>query len=704
MKKIAKRSLAILAVMMLLVSTAGLSAFAAVPEAIEGVVTAVQDFDDRTVGTVTGNGDPGAGALIGPQWWLGPYATMEVAQRAEGDNWLKISSTATGEAAATIRMQKNAVWPSSYAADIAPADSTHFMFYVKADANKGLEILPVFFEHNPTSLHYCGGRFAATDASPYTLITKDGAITEVNDTDNYIDIAAGFEGWVLYPLTNADYRYDDSASEADSNTKDKLDPNRILAIELQTKNDTNGAVWYYDDLAMTSDAAAVKEALYVAPPKTDDAPEGLDMYFGQGFGKTEVGDDVNGLKDVLAIQGESDTTNITYAVTENTVGNGNALSMTFNGEAGEFLTTGFTDIGLHFTDRAAITDADALVLRVKTPAATKYAHFDMMIMLTEALVVSGERDYASVGGVFMNRGNFGVNPGSVILVDAATNEYVTNEFGDPYFMPNGFDGWVVLPLSYFKIHPGYINNDNNEGTFDVAEITRMKFQIENAPCGETFVLDSVGLANTEDFLASLDADEKAVDQVITNEVDDVKDVSADTLNYVKDKGVNLVVNVEDGYTLYSWLFEGKNITATDAFNPALITEFDEIEDIQALYEDFEAGFFKAPALPGAGELTIYLGDDFTAPTLYAYADGKVEKLNDVTIDDEGYACLQIAEGGIYFLTDDELKAVGSSDDEKPSDDEQKPTNPDTGYVFPMAMLFVTTVSGAATVLFSKKRS
>ncbi len=703
MKKIAKRSLAILAVMMLLVSTAGLSAFAAVPETIEDVVTAVQDFDDREIGTVTNDGNPANGALLGAHWWIGPYATMEVAQRAEGDNWLKISSTATGEAAATIRMQKNAVWPSDYAADVAPADSTHFMFYVKADANKGLEILPVFYEHNPTSLHYVGGRFAATDASPYTLITKDGAITEVEDTDNYIDIAAGFEGWVLYPLTNADYRYDDSASEADSNTKDKLDPNRILAIELQTKNDTNGAVWYYDDLAMTSDAAAVKEALYVAPPKTDDAPEGLDMYFAQGFGKNEVGDGLDALKDVLAIQGESDASNITYAVTENTVGNGNALSMTFNGEAGEFLTTGFTDIGLHFTDRAAITDADALVLRVKTPAATKYAHFDMMIMLTEARVNGGERDYGSVGGVFMNRGDFGVNPGSVILVDAATNEYVTNEFGDPYFMPNGFDGWVILPLSYFKIHPGYVGDDNNGGEFDVAELTRMKFQVENAPCGETFVLDSVGLANAEDFLASLDADEKAVDQVVTNEVDNIADISTNILAYVKEKDVNLVVNVEDGYTLYSWLFEGKNITSTDAFNPALITEFDEIEDIQALYEDFEAGFFKAPALPGAGVLTIYLGDDFTAPTLYVYADGEVEKVCDATVDDEGYASVNIAEGGIYFFTDDELTAIGSSDDNN-NDDDDNQTNPDTGYVFPMAMLLTTVVSGTATVLFRKKKS
>ena len=166
--------------------------------------------------------------------------------------------------------------------------------------------------------------------------------------------------------------------------------------------------------------------------------------------------------------------------------------------------------------------------------------------------------------------------------------------------------------------------------------------------------------------------------------------------------MNLVVNVEDGYTLYSWLFEGKNITATDAFNPALITEFDEIADIKALYEDFEAGFFKTAALPGAGVLTIYLGDDFTAPTLYVYADGKVEKLSDVAIDDEGYACLQIAEGGIYFLTDAELKVAGSADEG--NTDNGTDTNPDTGYVFPMALLFTTALSGSATVLLRKKKS
>ena len=539
----------------------------------------------------------------------------------------------------------------------------------------------------------------------YTLITAEGAVSAVQSEDCYLYIEAGLEGWVLYPLDNATYRYDDGNSEEDGNTKEVLDPGRLLAIELQTYNDTAGAVWYLDDMALTSQSDDVIDALEVAPAKTDDAPEGVDMYFGQGFGKTEVGDGRDGLSAVAAIQGESDASNIQYLVTDNTLNQGNALSMTFNGDAGNFITTNFTEIGLHFSDedRAAMASADSLVLRVKTPADTKYAHFDMMLMLEESVLTDSGRDRGGVGGVFMNRGDFSVNPGSVTLVDAATNQYVVNEFNDPYFMPNGFDGWVILPLSYFKLHPAYAGSDNN-GELDVDELVRLKFQVENAPCGETFVLDSIGVAKATDFLASLNASEKPVDQTVVLQPGQTDPVSSNILQYVKDNEVNLTVVYEDGYPLYTWKFAGKDITSTDAFDAVLVNECDEVNAVKAMYKPFTGYFFKTAALPGKAALSIYLGDDYMAPSLYRYADGKCEKVGALTVDSEGYATLELAEGGVYFLTEATLEAVeGTTPAQPDTDPSTKPDpNPSTGYVFPMAVLLLTLVSAAAALLLRKK--
>lgn len=113
----------------------------------------------------------------------------------------------------------------------------------------------------PASIGYVGGRFAATGAASYTLITAEGEVTNVTSENNMTTIPAGFEGWVVYPLSNATYRYDDGTSTEDGNTKEKLDPNRLLAVELQANAASTGAVWYLDDFCMTKQADDIVEAL-----------------------------------------------------------------------------------------------------------------------------------------------------------------------------------------------------------------------------------------------------------------------------------------------------------------------------------------------------------------------------------------------------------------------------------------------------------
>lgn len=692
--KNSKKFLAILAAVAVLVTmTAALSVTAGVPDDIEPLVTPVQDFDALAVGAVAGDGAPNTGSVLGPQWWSTPYSGAEIVERATGDNWLKVVGNAANPYASPIRLAKN-VYSSAagqsnpYAnANVCDADMDTFVFYIKGDASKKLAFLPVFYEHNPNSIGYVGGRFAATDASPYTLISKDGVITEVEDTDNLVDIAAGFEGWVLYPLVNADYRYDDGVSTDDGNTKEVLDPGRILAVEIQANCDSSGATWYLDDFCMTKNAAAIKTALEA---KTDDAPTGIDMWMGQGFGIAEVGNTAADLESLGIIRGEKDITNITHTVTDNTLGNGNALTWTFNGTAGEFLGTGNTDIGLYFSDedRAAMATADSLVLRVKTPATTKYENsFDLRVMLMEARVIDGSRDYGAVGGVFFSRDDFGVNPCDVTLVDAATKQYTVKTINAPYFLPADFDGWVVLPLSYFKLHPGYAGDDNN-GEMDIGEMVRIKMSVENAPLGEKFVFDTIGFAEAKDFLASIEAAPLPVDIEIEKAPDSIEKVTAAQVGYAKDNAVSIKYNVTDGYKLYGWVIAGSDITTVQEFDPALVTEFDEIADIKDQFVDLEGYFFKNSALPGKAELSIYLGDDYTTPYLYSYADGKATKVTQLAVDDDGYVAFEMNAAGTWFITEEEV--VNEI--------------PKTGVVVPAAILALAVMGGAATVIGRKKEN
>lgn len=711
MKTWRKASLAVLSSMAVFATAAGLSVFAGTPDTIADLVMPVQNFDALTAGAVNPVPEPNKGGVLGPAWWATAYSGAEIVAREEGDNWLKITGNAANPYGSPIRLEKNVYTDENpYSnGNICDADMDTFLFYIKGDATQALTLLPVFYEHNPGSIGYVGGRFAATGAASYTLITAEGEVTNVTSENNMTTIPAGFEGWVVYPLSNATYRYDDGTSTEDGNTKEKLDPNRLLAVELQANAASTGAVWYLDDFCMTKQADDIVEALKKEEVKTDTAPD-LDMYFGQGFGQANVGDSVDELEAVGAIRGEKDIANITYTVTDNTLSYGNALTMAFNGKEGDFLTTSFTEIGVNFSDadRAEMADADSLVMRVKTPSGTKYESFDMMIMLEESATTGGgDRDRGGVGGVFMNRESFGVDPCDVILVDAKTNQYYTNTIESPYFLPADFDGWVILPLSYFKLHPGYAANDAS-GQLEIGELVRIKFQVENAPLGKDFVLDNIGAAKSADFLSSLKATEMAKDVEIVMTPDEMTKVSAEQVAYVKDNGVALKIAVEDGYKLYGWTMNGADIAEAVEFDPALITEFDEIETIRSKYQDLEGYFFKTNAVPGKASLQIYLGDDYMTPYLYRYADGKAAKIEQLAVDEGGYVTFDMSEAGTWFLTEKEIAASGneptpsSNPDGSEPDDNPNPDNPLTGVALPLAAMAAAALSGAAVLVIRKK--
>ena len=331
----------------------------------------------------------------------------------------------------------------------------------------------------------------------------------------------------------------------------------------------------------------------------------------------------------------------------------------------------------------------------------------MMLMLEESATTGGgDRDRGGVGGVFMNRESFGVDPCDVILVDAKTNQYYTNTIESPYFLPADFDGWVILPLSYFKLHPGYAANDAS-GQLEIGELVRIKFQVENAPLGKDFVLDNIGAAKSADFLSSLKATEMAKDVEIVMAPDDMKKVTAEQVAYVKDNGVTLKVDVEDGYKLYGWTMNGADIAEAVEFDPALITEFDEIETITSKYQGLEGYFFKTNAVPGKASLQIYLGDDYSTPYLYRYADGKAAKIEQLAVDEDGYVTFDMSEAGTWFLTETELPASGGNgnggEGGGQGGGDGETNNPSTGVALPLAAMAAAALSGAAVLVIRKKQ-
>ena len=189
--------------------------------------------------------------------------------------------------------------------------------------------------------------------------------------------------------------------------------------------------------------------------------------------------------------------------------------------------------------------------------------------------------------------------------------------------------------------------------------------------------------------------------------DDMKKVTAEQVAYVKDNGVALKIAVEDGYKLYGWTMNGADIAEAAEFDPALITEFDEIETITSKYQGLEGYFFKTNAVPGKASLQIYLGDDYSTPYLYRYADGKAAKIEQLAVDEDGYVTFDMSEAGTWFLTETELPTSdgnggGEGGGEGQGGGDGETNNPSTGVALPLAAVAVAAVSGAAVLVIRKK--
>lgn len=156
--------------------------------------------------------------------------------------------------------------------------------------------------------------------------------------------------------------------------------------------------------------------------------------------------------------------------------------------------------------------------------------------------------------------------------------------------------------------------------------------------------------------------------IITFKVSNSIQLNSDTLKMLKDGNHPVVVQKvdEDGKTLYTYKIE--TFTNTDVELDTDILLAAENGEITALLKEYEnvgnsvvCDFVQKGQLPGNAELSIYVGDDFSAKQeiyLYMFNDQTktLEKVGKTyTVDENGYVTISSDNGASYVFTESELK-------------------------------------------------
>ena len=630
----------------------------------------VEDFNSKSVGTFE------TPVQLFERWGTQPI----IGERDTDNKWLKITSRGGDGFVVTQKGTE----------DTAEA----LVLYAKTNDKK--------VEFMLTAIEESGAQFnmqVAGATVAYSLIDAEGAVTNVSKVDK-ITLPENFEGWIVLTIASLPYQHGGEKHSA-------IVPSDIRSFVPYVIDVPEGAELYMDDIGFVKNMQTfIDDHKASEPPKTDDKPADLDFFLGQGFGTANVGDDETALNAKGIIWNEPKMAETDSLIEDGALGYGNSLKVTFSstGSLWEYdIKTNFSE-----ADRTALAAdgaVDSLVFRIKTPS---YSPFKNQIMLMEGL----DNDLGSVGEMYypqMSAADSGI---TATFVDAKTKQYTTLELAgengvhNDDFLSGDFDGWVILPLDFFRLHTG---NTQKNKEFDPELLTRVRFGFIEAQEGAEMKIDNIGLAKKADFMTSLGAQAKPVDKVYNMEVSEIVKIPAADFTFAKENNVNLDITVNDGYPIYNFVFEGTNVGTPADFDPTILFDFDEISDIEGLTKDLTARFFKVNAMPGTATLKLHTDDVVSAPYLYKY-DANTKKItlvieDTLSVDDESMCAFGLEEGGIYFLSDEKvvMKDGSTVTPEKPNTpNEDKPS--DTGVNAIGFVLAVMILAGGATVaFFSKKR-
>lgn len=631
----------------------------------------IEDFNTKSVGEFQ------TPVQIFERWGAQPT----IAQRAEDNNWLKITSRGGDGFVVT---EKGTESTAEAMVMYAKTNDKSVGFLLAATEESGAQF----------NMQVAGATVA------YKLIDTEGIVTSVDKVDK-VTVPANFEGWIVLTMSSIPYQH--------SGTKhDAIVPSDIRSLIPYVIDVPDGAELYLDDIGFAKSMDTfIADHKAADPPKTDDKPEGLNFYLGQGFGTLNVGDTDEAISAGGAVNITAAVSSVCSSViADNGLGYGKSIKTTVSvdGAVNDY------DIFTRFTeaDRTALKTAgavDSLVFRIKTPS---YEPFKTQIMLMEAGGTEESPNYGAVSALYWTAISQDADPIYATFVDANTKQYtqIKLEAADS-FLPSGFDGWVILPLDFFQKHPGYTDSNNQ---FDANLLSRVKINFIEAKADAVIELDNIGLAKATDLMTSLGAEAKPVDKNYTMEAGNISTVPAADFTYAKENNVNVNVNVEDGYLLYSWNFVGSEITNAEDFDPTISFDFDEIKTIEGLTKGLTARFFKTSALPGPATLKVHTDDVVTNPYLYKY-DAATKKITLVSedkfvVDNDSLCLIGLEEGGIYFLSDEKVVLADGTQPDVPNNSTPNEDKPgDTGVDgIGFAVVALLFVGGATVIVFSKKRS
>jgi len=306
-------------------------------------------------------------------------------------------------------------------------------------------------------------------------------------------IPDGFDGWVCLPINNFVYE--------NINTQPNviLDASKIQYISFESDQ----VVCCIADSILAETTDAIKEALLLINPVKPnfDNPKLLAQNY-------VIGQDFDGKfkNDFMDL-----SSSVELSLVDNVFGTGNSLAMI---NSPDVPWGYFTGIGLHFDRPERIKNAEAVVMRLKLAPNMSGSSLQSKFYLYE-----GEpNNMSSIGEVYTNADSYSEalgNATDITLINMKNRTYKEVTLSDSSsIIPSEFDGYVVIPFSYFsKKHEGYTYEDN--GKLDLKYVKQICIVLTGVDTNSYSYVDDIGFLNdTDEFLDYIGAEPYTTPNVV----------------------------------------------------------------------------------------------------------------------------------------------------------------------------------------------
>lgn len=680
MKGSFKAAAASVSALLVALTGVGVGVSANVPEDLpQTAYEMIEDFNSQTAGEA---GD----SVKFVESWGGQVSDTVIAEESQGDMAYQFTSQSEGDSQKVLAGIQFDV--DGKKKDLEADDAIGLYLKVEGAAQDATEVgFNIYLKDNA----YAEFR-NSTAYNSYTLIDKDGKRSDAVDSHWVTKVPADFEGWLIVPVST----FTDNGGDGTVN------PTSIVRYYFMLGNggSTKGVKFTWDDLCVVKDIDAFAEAMAPEEPQPDPDPgEEVteNQYILEDFNDKTVG-----------------TEQIAADFPDDPIGNA------------------FPELQYSERTDSEVEGDKALTFKgVKQETGAWYA--GLSDEAKAARFAAGSEAFAfylKLDGVDHDDVTNHENKFRIFLKDEDGCDFRTIEAGAPYKLVSkdgtitdattwavelfdNFEGWVIIPTTSFQYRWGAQTHQHEElellGSKQAFSISTLAINFATSTPDATFMIDDISIIKDMDtFIEEIGGVEEIEDIRIEQTPEESKPITADVFESLKANGNNLVIEIGDGYPLYTWTFAGTDVATPADFDPLIATDFDEIAEIEELDENLTAYFIKVNDMPGKATLSIYLEDVCVRPYLYQYQDGKATLVSDTPYETlGGYVDVPLSEGGVYFFTDAKLGEAqedngnsGTGIDDNTDGEDPIPPTGGASYVGAFALL---AVAGAVVVLTMRRR-